>query len=75
MEFRKTWIQPNEALKQTLSVQRTKPRLRRTTTIIKLYKRVSLVAQWLRIRLAMQGKTPRAVEQLSPCATTTEPTL
>ena len=45
--------------------------------------RASLVAQWLRIRLSMQGtqvralvrKIPRAVEQLSPCATTTEPAL
>ena len=41
----------------------------------------SLVAQWLRIHLPMQGtqfepcsgKIPHAVEQLSPCATTTEP--
>ena len=40
----------------------------------------SLVAQWLRIRLPMQGhgfqpwsgKIPHAAEQLSPCATTTE---
>ena len=39
------------------------------------------MAQWLKIRLPMQrtrfepwsGKIPRAVEQLSPCATTTEP--
>ena len=43
----------------------------------------SLVAQWLRIRLPMQGtwvrapvrEDPHAVEQLSPCATTTEPVL
>ena len=43
----------------------------------------SLVAQWLRIRLPMQGTWVRAlvqedlhaVEQLSPCATTTEPEL
>ncbi|XP_054938617.1 MAP kinase-activated protein kinase 3 isoform X14 [Physeter macrocephalus] len=43
----------------------------------------SLVAQWLRIRLPMQGhgfnpwsgKIPHAVEQLSPCATTMEPAL
>ena len=51
----------------------------------------SLVAQWLRIRLPRQGtwvrslvredptchgvKIPRAAEQLSPCATTTEPAL
>ena len=42
----------------------------------------SLVAQWLRIHLPMQGtrvralvrKIPRAAEQLSPCATATEPT-
>ena len=40
----------------------------------------SLVAQWLRIRLPMQGKwvralvweIPHVVEQLSPCATTAE---
>ena len=40
----------------------------------------SLVAQWLRIRLPMQGtrvralvrKIPHAAEQLSPCAATTE---
>ena len=45
--------------------------------------RASLVAQWLRIRLPMQGtwfdpwsgKIPHAMEQLSPCATTTEPVL
>ena len=43
----------------------------------------SLVAQWLRIRLPMQGtrvqalvqKIPHAMEQLGPCATTTEPAL
>ena len=47
--------------------------------------RASLVAQWLRIRLSMQGtlvragfgpwsgKIPHALEQISPCATTTEP--
>ena len=43
----------------------------------------SLVAQWLRIRLPMQGhgfkswsgKIPHATEQLSPCITTTEPVL
>ena len=43
----------------------------------------SLVAQWLRIRLPMQGKQvralvwedPHAVEQLSPHTTTTEPAL
>ena len=43
----------------------------------------SLVAQWLRIRLSMQGtpfnpwsrKIPHGAEQLSPCATTTEPAL
>ena len=41
----------------------------------------SLVAQWLRICLPMQGtrvealsgKIPHAAEQLSPCATTAEP--
>ena len=48
--------------------------------IIKLIPGTSLVAQWLRIRLPMQGhrcepwsgKIPRATEQLSPRATTTE---
>ena len=43
----------------------------------------SLVAQWLRIRLPMQGmgvrawsgKIPHAAEQLSLCATTTKPVL
>ena len=43
----------------------------------------SLMAQWLRIRLPMEGtwvralagKIPHAAEQLSPCATTTEPVL
>ena len=43
----------------------------------------SLVVQWLRIRLQMQGtrvgslvwKIPHATEQQSPCATTTEPVL
>ena len=44
--------------------------------------RASLVAQWLRIHLPMQGhgfepwsEIPHAAEQLSPCATTTEPAL
>ena len=45
--------------------------------------RASLVAQWLRIRLPMQGTRVRALaredptccEQLSLCATTTEPAL
>ena len=45
--------------------------------------RASQVAQWLRIRLPMQGtqvralvwEDPNAAEQLSPCATTTEPEL
>ena len=49
---------------------------------IKKKKRTSLVVQWLRICLPMQGhgfepwsgKIPHAAEQLSPCATTTEPT-
>ena len=44
-----------------------------------IYVWASLVAQWLRIRLPMQGtrvqalvrKIPRAAEQLSLCATTT----
>ena len=40
--------------------------------------RTSLVAQRLRIRLPVQGTrvralVPHAAEQLSPCATTTEP--
>ena len=40
-----------------------------------------LVAQWLRIRLPIQGfkpwsgKIPHAAELLSPCATTPEPAL
>ena len=45
--------------------------------------RASLVVHWLRISLPMQGtgfepcsgKIPHAAEQLSPCATTTEPVL
>ena len=46
--------------------------------------RTSLAVQWLRIRLPMQGtqvhhpcsrKIPHDVEQLSPCTSTTEPTL
>ena len=48
-----------------------------------MYYGVSPVAQWLRIRLPMQGtrvralvrKIPHAAEQLSPCAATTEPAL
>ena len=52
-------------------------------SIIKLALETSLVAQWLRIHLSMQGtrfepwsrKIPHAAEQLSPCATTTEPAL
>ena len=43
----------------------------------------SLVVQWLRICLPMQGhglkpwsgKSPHAMEELSPCTTTTEPAL
>ena len=46
-------------------------------------KGTSLVVQWLRTHLPMQGtrfdpwsgKIPRAAEQLSPCATITEPAL
>ena len=46
-------------------------------------KGISLVAQWQRIHLAMQGhrfdsssgKIPHALEQLSLCATTVEPVL
>ena len=49
--------------------------------IRKLLRGASLVAQWLRICLPMQGhrfepwsrKIPHATEQLSLCATTTEP--
>ena len=45
--------------------------------------RASLEVQWLRIRLLVQGTRVRALgweyptcrEQLSPCATTTEPAL
>ena len=45
--------------------------------------RTSLVAQWLRIRLPVQGtrvqslvrEDPTCTEQLSPCTTTTEPVL
>ena len=48
---------------------------------LKRVKRTSLVIQWLRIPLPMQGngfdpwsgKIPRAKDQLSPCATTAEP--
>ena len=42
--------------------------------------RATLVVQWFRICLAMQekpllpGKIPHALEQLSPCSTTTEET-
>ena len=50
---------------------------------LKQIKRASLVAQWLRICLPMQGtwvwaldrEDPTAAEQLSPCTTTTEPAL
>ena len=50
-------------------------------TIVKFVWEASLVAQWLRILLPMQGTQvralswtiPHAVEQLSPCTTTTEP--
>ena len=49
----------------------------------KSYRRASLMAQWLGIRLPMQGhgfepwsrKIPHAAEQLSLCATITEPEL
>ena len=52
----------------------------------KRYYRASLVAQWLRIHLAMQGtwvhwfspwsgKSLHAAGQLSPCARATEPVL
>ena len=54
---------------------------RRVSAIFSFW--ASLVARWLRIRLPMQGtrvralgsKIPHAAEQLSPCATTTEPAL
>ena len=44
---------------------------------------ISLVAQWLRVHCQCRGhgfepwsgKIPHAAEQLSPCATTTEPVL
>ena len=48
-------------------------------TSVKLLK-VSLVVQWLRIHLPVQGfdpwseKIPHAKGQLNPCTTTTEPT-
>ena len=53
------------------------------TVIKNLLTGTSLVAQWLRIYLPMQGhrfkpwsgKIPHATEQLSPCTTTTEPVL
>ena len=51
---------------------------------IKMLLGTSLVVQWMGICLPMSirdpdlilgpGKTPYAVEELSPCATTTEPT-
>ena len=45
--------------------------------------KTSLVVQWLRIHLEMlgtwfnpwSGKIPHTMEELSPCATTTEPAL
>ena len=44
---------------------------------IKLTRETSLVVQWLRIHLPMQGiwsgMTAHVAEQLSPCTTTTEP--
>ena len=51
--------------------------------VIEFEWRASLVAQWLRTRLPMQGtrvqalvgKIPHAPEQLSRCTTTTEPAL
>ena len=53
------------------------------TRLFKNLVRASLVAQWLRIHLPSRGpgfepwsgKIPHAAEQLSPCATTTEPVL
>ena len=54
-----------------------------TDTQLKMKNRASLVVQWLRICLPMQGtrvralvwEDPTAAEQLSPCAATTEPAL
>ena len=51
--------------------------------VLKKNQGISLVAQWLRIRLPMQGMQVRALVredptcrgELSPCATTTEPVL
>ena len=48
--------------------------------VLKEEPQTSLVAQWLRIHMPMQGtrirvlvqEDPHAAEQLSPCATTTE---
>ena len=51
--------------------------------VLKLYRRTSLVAQWLSSACQCRGhgfnpwsgKIPHAEEQLSPCTTTTEPAL
>ena len=53
------------------------------TKLLTTHVRASLVAQWLRICYQCRGhgfepwsrKIPHATEQLSPCATTTEPAL
>ena len=68
----------NNSINSTICVQ-----TQTTKTHFKNKNRTSLVVQWLRIRLPMQGhgfepwsgKIPHAMEQLSPCATTTEPAL
>ena len=77
-------------IKEFEKEEQTKPKVIRRKEIIKIRKEInrdqennrgtSLVAQWLRICLPVQGhgfdpwsrKIPHAAEQLSPCATTTE---
>ena len=66
---------------QLESHRHTFSKLLDTVQVLNLSKGASLVAQWLRICLPMQGhgfepwsgKIPHAVEQLGPWATTTEP--
>ena len=73
-------VQEAQRVPYRINPRRNMPRY----ILIKLSKikyRASLVAQWLRICLPVQGtltcpgKIPHAEEQLSPCATTTEPAL
>ena len=60
-----------------------KPKTKKKEDCWKYGSGTSLVVQWLRIRLPCRGhrfepwseKIPHAVEQLSPCTTTTEPAL